>query len=260
MVKSKLKVDKRIPIDFLSGFSAKLGCGIGSGKVKKIRGRNWTIRWAEAARLIGQEYLGKDVTLNCKLVVRGRIGNSNAVRDVILKEYSATINVPPPIKLSNFKLVNKGKAEITKVETAFPWATEIEAESGELNHFDTQFYFVELGKREAERDAVKAALRCAKGFMGSFDKTPGNKRKGPPDGKGKPDGKGPKRMLAGKKSSSSKTDDKKPAGDKKGAPKKMTNAERKELKDKMFKPKIEMPESRKLCNQVEVNDPVNKIP
>jgi hypothetical protein len=157
-------------------------------------------------------------------------------------------------------LVNKGKADITTVTTAFPWSTEIDIESGEANDFTTKFYMVGLEKREAERDAEKAALRCASGFIGTFDKTPGNKRQGPPpkpDGKGKPAGKGPNRMLGAKKS----TDDKKPAGGKKGAPpKKMSNTERKELKDKMFKPKVQMPQSRKLCNQVEVNDPVNKVP
>jgi hypothetical protein len=169
-------------------------------------------------------------------------------------------------------LVNKGKEEITTVLTAFPWSTEIAAESGVANDFDTQYYLVELEKREAERDAVKAALRCASGFMGTFDKTPGKGKQGPPGG-GK--GPGPKRMLAGKKSSSSKSNTSKsntgnkpagdkPAGDKpaggKAGPKKMSNEDRKELRDQMFKPKIQMPQSRKLCNQVEVNDPVNKVP
>jgi hypothetical protein len=31
MVKSTLRVDRRIPIDFLSGFSARLRCDIGKG-------------------------------------------------------------------------------------------------------------------------------------------------------------------------------------------------------------------------------------
>jgi hypothetical protein len=251
MVKSKLKVDKRIPIDFLSGFSAKLRCDVG-GKAKRISGVNWTITWKNAANLIGKDNVGVNKTLTCKLIVRGRIGTDTQLRDVELKSFADTINIPAPITLNHFKLVNSKKDEITKVATAYPWSTEINAESGDGEDFDRQFYFVQLGIREAERDAAKAALRCAKGFMGSFDKTPPGKR--PP---------GPKRMLGAKKPAA---DDKKPAaGDKKpagkkAAPKKMSNAERVKLKEDMFKPKITMSESRKLCNQVAVNQPDNKIP
>jgi len=188
MVKSKLKVDKRIPIDFLSGFSAKLNCGIGDGRVKKISGVNWTITWKNAATLIGKDNVGVDKTLTCKLVVRGRVGTETQLKNVELKSFSDTINIPAPITLEHFKLVNSKKDEITKVATAYPWATEINAASGVGEDFDTQFYMVQLGVREAERDAATAALRCAKGFMGSFDKTPPGKR--PP---------GPKRRLGAKK-------------------------------------------------------------
>jgi len=197
MVKSKLKVDKRIPIDFLSGFSAKLRCGIGGGKEKKISGVNWTITWKRAAALIGKGNVGVDKILTCKLIVRGRVGTSTQLRDVELKSYAATINIPAPITLNHFKLVNSNKDEITKVATAYPWSTEINAESGEGEDFDRQFYLVQLGIREAQRDAVTAALRCAKGFMGSFDKTPPGKR--PP---------GPKRMLGAKKPPANKDDKK----------------------------------------------------
>lgn len=255
MVKSKLKVDKRIPIDFLSGFSAKLRCDVGDGRVKRISGVNWTITWKRAADLIGKDNVGVDKTLTCKLIVRGRVGTSTQLRDVELKSYAATINIPAPITLNHFSLVKQnGDKEITRVATAYPWKTQIQAESGEGEDFDRQFYLVQLGIREAQRDAVTAALRCAKGFMGSFDKTPPGK-KAP----------GPKRMLGAKKPPANKDDKKPAAGDKKPAgkkapPKKMTNAERAKLKEDMFKPKITMSESRKLCNQVAVNNPKNNIP
>jgi hypothetical protein len=70
MVRSKMKVDKRIPIDLLSGFAAKLKCTVlPGGKERTIRGVNWRISWANAANLIGKENVGKSKTLTCKLVV-----------------------------------------------------------------------------------------------------------------------------------------------------------------------------------------------
>jgi len=63
------------------------------------------------------------------------------------------------------------------------------------------------------------------------------------------------------KNAKDKAATKKPAaGGKKEAPKKMTNEERQKLKEEMFKPKIVMKQSRKLCSQCEVNDPTRKVP
>jgi hypothetical protein len=228
------------------------------------------------------------------------------------------------------------------VATKFPFDVEIDSKSGKLDEFDKQFFFVQLGKRDAERDEADACERCEKGFTGKFDKTPAGKKpvakgkapvKGTSAGTDAKDGKdagkpaGGKRMLAGKSPSGGKdgdgsadrggTDDRSGSDDragtdapnsggsddrgssddragtdapdregnddsrvgagtdapkspgtsskakpsaKKGPPVKMTADERVKLKEEMFKPKITMQKSRKLCNRVEVNDPDKKIP
>merc|ERR1711964_913434 len=81
--------------------------------------------------------------------------------------------------------------------------------------------------------------RDAKGGVDSPAKEPANDK----DAKGSADGRTP---AKGKPSAS---------GNKK--PVKKTRAE---IKEEMFKPKITMQKSRKLCNQVEVTDPDTKVP
>jgi len=139
MVRSKMRVDKRIPIDFLSGFSAKLKCGIGDGRVKTISGVNWTITWKNAANMIGADNVGKNRTLTCKLVVRGAEGRSTKTKDVELISHSASIIIPAPITMEHFKLKNKSKAEISKVASPFPFAPEIDPKEGGLGEFEQQY-------------------------------------------------------------------------------------------------------------------------
>jgi hypothetical protein len=104
MVRSKMKVDKRIPIDLLSGFAARLKCTIEGGKERTIRGVNWRISWTNAERLIGKKNVGKSKTLTCKLVVRGKEGNASRFSDVVLKQHSSTIIIPAPIDFDDFKM------------------------------------------------------------------------------------------------------------------------------------------------------------